>query len=48
MSISGTPHEQVSVDLERLRAGSTISHRLADQPTDWATGPNAAPESLYA
>lgn len=48
VSISGTRQEQVAVDLERLRAGSTINHRLADQPTDWATGPNAAPASPCA
>ncbi|MEV0083440.1 GH92 family glycosyl hydrolase [Saccharopolyspora sp. NPDC050642] len=46
--ISGAPQELVSVDLERLRSGGTIEHRLADRPTDWATGPDAAPASPCA
>ncbi|SDW12374.1 Glycosyl hydrolase family 92 [Saccharopolyspora shandongensis] len=46
--ISGTPQEKVSVDLERLRSGGTIEHRLADRPSDWATGPDAAPASPCA
>ncbi|MEV6234592.1 glycoside hydrolase domain-containing protein [Saccharopolyspora shandongensis] len=46
--ISGTPQEKVSADLERLRSGGTIEHRLADRPGDWATGPDAAPASPCA
>ncbi|MGP4015687.1 GH92 family glycosyl hydrolase [Saccharopolyspora sp. 5N708] len=46
--VAGVPQERVWVDLERLRVGGTIEHRLADQPTDWATGPDAAPVSPCA
>nr|WP_277954047.1 GH92 family glycosyl hydrolase [Saccharopolyspora soli] len=46
--VSGAPQEQVWVDLERLRAGAVLEHRLAEQPTDWATSPDAAPVSPCA
>lgn len=43
--VSNAPQEQVWVDLERIRAGGKIDYRLSGSPTDWGTGPGAAPPS---